>query len=119
MDQGIESSKAEFWFIVSAPFLHNPSSLVQHAQIKDELISQGVIPLLIRCATETKYDVIKVQQRALEILWALTFNEQTATILETDQIFMKHIKTLRLSDEKGVQKQLKALFGNWRKKLNL
>ncbi|CAF0974289.1 unnamed protein product [Didymodactylos carnosus] len=86
------------------------TALVQHEQIKDEVVSQDVIPFLIRCATETKYDVIKVQQRALEILWALTFNEQAATILKNDQIFMKHIKTLQLSDEKGVQKAAEGII---------
>ncbi|CAF1635126.1 unnamed protein product, partial [Didymodactylos carnosus] len=84
--------------------------LVQHDQIKGELVKQGGIPLLIRCITETKFDVVKVQQRALEILWAMTFNEQAADELKHDEKFMTQVKILLSSNEKGVQKAAEGII---------
>src|SRR6185503_8398418 len=47
-------------------------NVVQFDQIKDELTKQNGISLLLRCATETKFK----HQIALEILLALTFNQE-------------------------------------------
>ncbi|CAF1022540.1 unnamed protein product [Didymodactylos carnosus] len=85
-------------------------NLVQHDQIKDELVKQGAIPLLIQCATETKDDPINIQQYALEILWALTFNEQAPNILKNDQNFMTHIRSLQSCSERGVAKAAEGLI---------
>ncbi|UJR07687.1 hypothetical protein I4U23_011972 [Adineta vaga] len=49
--------------------------LIQFDQIKDELIKQNGILLLLRCATDTKFKPLQAQQPALEILLALTFND--------------------------------------------
>jgi hypothetical protein len=68
--------------------------LVQHDQIKEELIKQGVLSLLIRCATETKYDPIKAQQPALEILLALTFNDEAARQLKQNTEFIFKLKVI-------------------------
>ncbi|CAF1504734.1 unnamed protein product [Didymodactylos carnosus] len=75
-------------------------SLVQHEQVKAELAKQSDgLPLLIRCATDTKFDVANVRVPALEILWAMTFNEEAAVILKNDHEFMKYVKTLLSSKE--------------------
>ena len=85
--------------------------LVQHDQIKDELTKQGMLPLLLRCAMESKFDPLKEQQPALEILLALTFNDQAALILQQNSQFLAHLKTLLLSStEKGVQRAAERLI---------
>ncbi|CAF1151397.1 unnamed protein product [Rotaria sp. Silwood1] len=50
--------------------------LIQYDQIKDELTKQNGLPLIIRCATDIKFKPLQVQQPALEILFALTFNKE-------------------------------------------
>ncbi len=49
--------------------------LIQHDQIKIELTELDLIPILIRCVTEEKFDVIKIRQGALEILLSLSFGD--------------------------------------------
>ncbi|CAF1233478.1 unnamed protein product [Rotaria sordida] len=68
--------------------------LVQHDQIKEELTKQGVLPLLLRCVTESKFDLIKVRLSALEILLALTFNDDAARQLKNNSEFISNLKTL-------------------------
>ncbi|CAF1084538.1 unnamed protein product [Didymodactylos carnosus] len=93
-------------------------SLVQHEQIKDELAKHpDGIPLLVRCVLETKFNVERVQQRALEILWSMTFNEKAANILTNDQHFMKHVKLLSsTSKDEGVQKTAEGIIWKLEKK---
>ena len=43
---------------------------------------------------ETKFDSIKVQKPALEILLALSFNTEAALYLKENQNFMNHIRSL-------------------------
>ncbi|CAF1392422.1 unnamed protein product [Rotaria sp. Silwood1] len=50
--------------------------LIQYDQIKDELTKQNGLPLIIRCVTDIKFKPLQVQQPALEILFALTFNKE-------------------------------------------
>ena len=79
--------------------------LVQHDQIKEELTKQGILSLLIRCATETKYDPIKAQQPAIEILLALTFNDEAANQLKKNTQFISKLKILITSTTKHFLKR--------------
>ncbi|CAF4299161.1 unnamed protein product, partial [Rotaria magnacalcarata] len=45
--------------------LHSLKSLVEHEQIKIELINKETIPLLIRCVIEANFQKTKIQQYAL------------------------------------------------------
>jgi hypothetical protein len=58
------------------------------------LTIQGALPLLLRCATESKFDPIKAQLPALEILLALTFNAEAARQLKQNAQFISNLKTL-------------------------
>jgi hypothetical protein len=49
--------------------------LIQHDRIKIELTQLDLIPILIRCVTEEKFDVIKIRQEALEMLLSLSFGD--------------------------------------------
>ncbi|CAF1088140.1 unnamed protein product [Didymodactylos carnosus] len=83
---------------------------IQHEQIKQELINLDAISLLIQCTMEPKFDTITVQQNALEIVLAMTFNEQAATILKTDEKFMSHARSLLSSEVKGLQKVAEGIL---------
>ncbi|CAF1457685.1 unnamed protein product [Rotaria sp. Silwood1] len=70
-------------------------SLVQHDQIKDEIVKQQGLPLLIRCATEP--ELIKQGEGntwSLEILLALTFNKEAFNTIKNNIEFMKHLRAL-------------------------
>lgn len=70
-----------------------------------------MLPLLLRCATETKFDPLKEQQPALKILFALTFNDQAAVLLKQNSQFISHLKTLLTSSpEKGVRRAAEGLI---------
>ncbi len=71
--------------------------LIQHDQIKEELIKQEILPLLLRCATESKFDPIKARLPALEILLGLTFNAEAARQLKHNSQFISNLKTLSTS----------------------
>lgn len=85
--------------------------LVQHDQIKEELTKQGMLPLLLRCAMEAKFDPLKEQKPTLEILFSLTFNHQATLLLKQHSKFLSHLKTLLASSsEKGVQWAAESLI---------
>jgi hypothetical protein len=73
--------------------------LIHHDQIKDQLTKQNGIPLLLRCATETKFKPLQVQQPALEILFALTFNNEASRLLKEN---LNQLKPLLSSSHQGV-----------------
>ncbi|CAF4582259.1 unnamed protein product, partial [Rotaria magnacalcarata] len=62
------------------PYIENP-------KIED-------LPLLIQCATEPRFDPIKVQVSALEILLSLTFKNEAGTLLLQNNTFIQHLRTL-------------------------
>ncbi|CAF1441837.1 unnamed protein product, partial [Rotaria sordida] len=91
--------------------LHCLKSLVQHDQIKEELTKQGILPYLLQCATETKFDPIKEQQPTLEILLALTFHDQAAILLKKNSQFISHLHTLiNSSSEQGLRRAAEGLI---------
>ena len=85
--------------------------LIQHDQIKEELTKQDVLPLLLRCATESKFDPIRVRLAALEILLALTFNADAARQLKENVAFITHLKSLiSSSSEQRLQRVAESLL---------
>ena len=58
------------------------------------MIKQNALPLLVKCVVEIQFDPIKVQQIALEILVALSFNNDACSVLRQNQKFMYHIRVL-------------------------
>ena len=79
--------------------------LIQHDQIKEELTKQGILSLLIRCATESKFESMEARLPALEILLALTFNPEAAHRLKQNSKFNSILKTLSVkSTEQRLQR---------------
>ena len=72
----------------------NFPDFVQHDQVKTELIQHAALPLLVKCTVEARFDPIKVQLVALEILLALSFNNEAFSILRKNQDFIDHIREL-------------------------
>jgi hypothetical protein len=70
------------------------AGFVQHDQVKSELINQNALPFLVRCVVETRLDPSRVQQVALEILLALSFNNAACSMLKDDSRFMHHVRAL-------------------------
>ena len=86
------------------------TGLVQHDQIKIEVIKQETIPLLIRCVVEINLHHIKIQQYALQILLALSFKNDTLNILEQDSNFMNYLASLKTSNEENLQRAADRLL---------
>jgi hypothetical protein len=62
---------------------------------------------------ETKFDPLKVQKPALEILLALSFNNEASVYLQQNQPFMNHIRNLSnnsISTESSLQRAAEALL---------
>lgn len=58
-----------------------------------------------------KFDLLKEQQPALEMLLSLVFNEQAAISLKENSQFLSHLKThLTSSPEKGIQRAAEGLI---------
>lgn len=69
------------------------------------MVKQGALSLLLRCATESKFDPIKAQLSALEILLSLTFNDEVADQLKNNTQFISYLKTvLTSSSEQRLQR---------------
>ena len=85
--------------------------LAQHEQIRDEFANSGSgLPLLIRCATESKFDSTLVKQRSLELLLVMTFNKQAANMIRNNAEFIAHIKTLSSSQELSQQRVAESIL---------
>jgi len=68
---------------------------VQHDQIKDEIVKQEGLPLIIRCATEPELiEKGEGSQWSLDILLALTFNKEAFNIIKSNTRFVEHLRTL-------------------------
>jgi hypothetical protein len=86
------------------------SGLVQHEQIKHESIEQGLIPLLVRCVIHQSFHTNKIRQYALEILLALSFNNQALIKLEQDIDFTNNLRTLGHATDANIQRAANHLL---------
>ncbi|CAF3917384.1 unnamed protein product [Adineta steineri] len=86
---------------------------VQHDQLKVYLLDQNILPLLIRCTMETKFDSIKAQKPALEILLALSFKNDASSSLKQNQQLMNYIRNLSkntISTKASLQRAAEGLL---------
>jgi hypothetical protein len=65
--------------------------LVQHDQIKDEVMKQNALPFLFEC-TDKLTD--RTQILILEILLSLTFHEEGVLALRSNDSFLNKIQTI-------------------------
>ncbi|CAM4796484.1 unnamed protein product [Rotaria magnacalcarata] len=72
--------------------------LKQHLENSLPSLKNG-IPLLPRCATETRFDGTKIQLSALKILMSLTFNNKGKSLLLKNDNFIQYLKTLVASSK--------------------
>ena len=83
--------------------------MIHYDQIKEELTKQNGISLLLRCATEMKFKPLQVQQPALEILLALTFNKDAYRQLKDHA---NQFRPLLTSPHQGIARAAHCLL--WR-----
>ncbi|CAF1677873.1 unnamed protein product, partial [Didymodactylos carnosus] len=82
--------------------------LVQHDQIKEEILHQNLLQLIIDCSLKL---VGPAKQSSLETLWAMTFNEAGAEILKNNKLFLDNIKVFTTQrDDEGVRKAADGLI---------
>ena len=85
--------------------------LIQHDQVKVEVLQQDMIPVLIRSVVEKQpYHSIKTQQCAIEILLTLSFNKEALNILQKDADLIKCLATLKISNEEAIQRAASHLI---------
>ncbi|CAF3619897.1 unnamed protein product [Rotaria sordida] len=71
--------------------LETLKGLVQHDQIKDEIVKQNVLPYLLECTNQLTKKALAL---IFEILWSLTFFDEIARILRADSNFLDKIQTI-------------------------
>jgi TIR domain len=86
------------------------SVLTQHDEIREELIKQDAIPLLLRCALEPQFKPMKAKLPSLEILLALAFNKDISLSLKSNSSFMNEITTLVSSSESSLRRAATGLI---------
>lgn len=84
----------DFTSIIFNYFFLFQLDLVQYDQIKDEFIRENGLSLIVRCATDNKFKPLQVQQPALEILLALTFNKEAYQQLKQNSHQIKSLLSL-------------------------
>jgi hypothetical protein len=94
--------------------------LVQHEQVKVEIMQQNMIHLLVRCVIEKhSFHSVKIQQYAMEILLALCFNDSALSILEKESDLIKCLATLKNSNEGAIQRAANHLSWQLERKHNI
>ena len=80
--------------------------LLQHDQLKEEVMKQNLLPFLLDC-TNTLGD--KRLKQVFETLWSLTFREEAASALRSNDEFLERIQ--RISQENNDEGLKKATDG--------
>ena len=94
--------------------------LIQHDQVKVEVLQQNIIPLLVRCVTDKQsFHSVRVQQYAIEILLALSFNADALTILEKDLVLIQCLVTLKNSNIEPIRRAANHLIWQLDKKYSV
>ena len=74
------------------------------------MIKQQGHALFLRCVLEEHFNSLKAKLPALEILLGLAFNDDFATTLRDNTVFMDHIRTLTASSHQDLQPVATALI---------
>lgn len=80
--------------------------LLQHDQLKEEVMKQNLLPFLIEC---TNIFDEKTRKKVFETLWSLTFREEAALALRSNKEFLEKIQ--RISEENKDEGLKKATDG--------
>lgn len=85
--------------------------LVQHDQVKDEIVKQQGLPPLFRCSIEPKLvERAESNHWSLEIMLALTFNKEAFTSIRNNSEFIRHLKTLLTSTDDEAKRAAERLL---------
>ncbi|CAF3716287.1 unnamed protein product [Adineta steineri] len=87
--------------------LETLKGLVQHDQIKDEIIKQNALPFLLGCIAQLTG---KAHVLIFEILWSLTFHDECAPALRSNKKFLEMIQSISNdSHNEGLKKAADGL----------
>ena len=90
---------------------HNFSSaLTQHDQIREELIKQNGENVFLQCVYGTQFDLMKTKLPSLQILLALSLNENFYNYLKQNHEFLSYVRSLASSTEPEIQKVSSGLI---------
>ena len=90
-------------FVVNSIYL----GLIQHEQIKAEISKQDVLSFLLELVHKLTG---KAHVSIVEILWSLTFHDESALILRSDPTFLKTIENIsRESHDEALKKAADGL----------
>lgn len=68
--------------------------MVENEDAQKELVKQDAVPVIVKCASETQFDVSTVQQPSLECLWTMAFTEDLLKNLIESSKLLAHLKML-------------------------
>lgn len=68
--------------------------MVENENAQRELVKQDAVPVIVKCASETQFDMSTVQQPSLECLWTMAFTEDLLKSLTESSKLLAHIKML-------------------------
>ncbi|CAF1620348.1 unnamed protein product [Adineta ricciae] len=107
----LESLKSKSDLVtIQREYLDVSSDFVQHDQVKIEFIKQNALSLLIQCVRDDRFDPIKVRQIALEILVALSFDNNACLVLKYNDQFIDQIRSLANNNQSSLQRAAEGLL---------
>lgn len=90
-------------------FLFTYIVLVQHDQIKNEILNQNALPLLIN---NIQHLHGTSQRLMLESLGSMTFDEEAARLLRENTQFLDSVKAIQSTAENGIRKAAEKIIWN-------
>jgi hypothetical protein len=83
--------------------------LVQHDQIKSEILKQNALPLLIN---NYQYFHDKSQRLILESLGSMSFDTEAAKLLRTNTQFINSVENIQETASDGIKKAAEEIIWN-------
>ena len=85
------------------------SALVQHDQIKSEILKQNALHLLVNHCQKLND---RSKRLVLESLGSITFDEEAARVLRTDDEIIKSIEDMQKDKNDGIRKAAEKILWN-------
>ncbi len=101
----IHAFKSEFYYLD----VSSCQVLVQHDQIKSEILKQNALPLLIN---NIQHINNKSQRLILESLGSMTFDAEAAGLLRKNTQFLSSIKDIQDTMNDGIRKAAEKIIWN-------
>jgi len=84
-------------------------ALVQHDQIKSEILKQNALPLLV---SSCQHFSDRSKRLVLDTLGSITFDEEAARVLRDNTEFIKSIEDMQKTSDDGIKKAADKILWN-------